>query len=70
MERKKIEYKFTDITRNDALMLQAAAGTPEKHWFCFGKSWYKMAALELVDDDLRPTHLGMAVARKILENLV
>jgi len=68
VEHKKVEYTFNDLTKNDALMLQAAASVVEKSWYCFGKAWYKLAALELVDDELRPTPLGAAVARKILEN--
>jgi hypothetical protein len=68
IERKRVEYSLADVTRHDALQLQAAAGTADKVWYCFGKSWYKMDALELVDDDLKPTVLGLAVARKILEN--
>ena len=64
----KHEFTLNDVTRNDAIMLQRAAGLAEKTWFCFGKAWYKLDILELVDDDLKPTPLGVAVARKILED--
>lgn len=64
---KKIEYTLNDVTRNDAMMLQEAASTGDKTWYCYGRAWYKLDALELIDEDLRPTPLGMALARRILE---
>lgn len=63
----KYEYTLTDVTRNDALMLQRAATALEKSWFCFGRAWYKLDILELIDEDLKPTPLGLDVARKVLE---
>jgi hypothetical protein len=65
--RKKIEYVLDDVTRNDAMMIHEAAGAGDKAWYCFGRAWYKLDALELIDEDLRPTPLGIAVARKVLE---
>ncbi len=67
MERKpRREFKLEDVTVNDARLLLRAKALPEKTWFCYGKAWYKLDALELVDDDLRPTHLGLAVANKVI----
>lgn len=63
----KYEYTLHDVTRNDAIMIQKAASCLEKSWFCFGRAWYKLDILELIDEDLKPTPLGLAVARKVLE---
>lgn len=63
----KHEYTLHDVTRNDAIMIQKAASQIEKSWFCFGRAWYKLDILELIDEDLKPTPLGLAVARKVLE---
>ena len=65
--KRRREYTLNDVTRNDAMILQSAAGTPDKSWYCYGIAWYKLEQLELVDEDMRPTPLGIAVARKILE---
>ena len=67
MEKARVEYQLSDVTRNDAMLLKAAAGVADKAWFCYGKAWYKLSALELVDDDMRPTPFGIAVAQKVLE---
>lgn len=67
MTHNRRVYTILDVTRHDALILQSAAGHPDKSWYCYGVAWYKLDQLELVDEDLRPTPLGLSVARKILE---
>ena len=65
----KREFRLEDVTVNDARMLLRAAATPDKTWFCYGKAFYKLDQLELIDEDLRPTYLGKAVANKIMGDL-
>lgn len=69
MEYARREYTLNDVTRKEAIMLQSANSLSEKAWYCYGVAWYKLDRLELIDEDLRPTPLGLAVARKILEEL-
>lgn len=68
-KKRRREYTLNDVTVNDARMLLRAAAMPEKTWFCFGVAFYKLDQLELIDEDLRPTYLGKAVANKIMGDL-
>jgi hypothetical protein len=63
----KKEYTLYDVTRRDAMMLVAAASLSEKTWYCYGSAWYRLSELELIDDDMKPTAFGIAVASKVLE---
>ncbi len=65
-QKDKHEFKLEDVTLNDARMIMRAASLDEKSWFCYGRAWFKLYILELIDEDTRPTPLGKAVANHLL----
>lgn len=62
MDKPRRIYTLDEVTLNDVRMLSHAASLTDKSWYCYGTAWYKLDQLELIDDDLKPTPLGMAVA--------
>lgn len=58
IKKKRKVYKIEDLTEADINMLAQAYSIPQDHFMCFGKYYYKLRALELVDDELQITHQG------------
>jgi hypothetical protein len=52
-------YKLYDLTSEDISLLIAAANVPPEAMFCFGLAWYKLKALNLIDEDTKVTHDGI-----------
>lgn len=65
MNETKTKYILQDLKESDIAMLAQAAHLPEKTWFCFGASYFKLRALELVDNELRVTYTGKQLLAKL-----
>jgi hypothetical protein len=61
--RKK--WKLDDLTHRDVELLSMAASMKEKTFFCFGKAWYKLFDLNLVDEDTFVTSFGRDVLKMV-----
>ena len=59
-----------DLKANDLDLLSIACHLVEDSFLCFGSAWTKLRALELIDDDSKPTKLGrdLVVWYHALEN--
>lgn len=62
-ESKK--YKLDDLRESDIALLARAAHLPEKTWICFGTSYFKLASLDLIDDDMKVTYTGKQLLAKL-----
>jgi hypothetical protein len=72
METTNKEYKvytIADVNSRDVELMIAAAQSPAKTWFCFGKSWRKLFNLELIDENTRVTPLGFTFIKSKLRDL-
>jgi len=61
--KKKRKWKIEDLTVRDMDLLSQASYLPEKNWFCFGMSFYKLVQLEAVDEDTLVTPFGRELVR-------
>lgn len=59
------KYTLEDLNSNDMEILSLAAHAPEKTWFCFGKCFYKLYDLGLVDNDNAVTFYGKQIVKGI-----
>lgn len=59
--RKK--WKLDDLTNRDVELLSMAASLTDKTFFCFGKCYFKLFDLCLVDEDTFVTQFGRDVLK-------
>lgn len=62
-KKPKRVYKLEDINKYDISLLRQAANMPKGDFFCFGMAWYKLLALNLVDEETNVTHEGLIAIR-------
>lgn len=69
-DHKRIEYKFEDITDTDFALLRKAYFLQDPAQFlCYGKHFYKLKALNLIDDENQLTFKGKGFVKYILGKL-
>jgi hypothetical protein len=61
--KRRKKWKLDDLTPRDMDLLSTAAHLPEKTWFCFGISFYKLFDLKLVDEETMPTFYGRELVK-------
>lgn len=61
--KKRRKWKIEDLTKTDMELLRTAAHLPDKSWFCFGWSFYKLLQLNAIDEDTFVTPYGAELVR-------
>lgn len=64
-KEKEKKYTLEDLTLNDIEMLSLAAHLPPKTWFCFGKTFFKLNDLGLVDNENAVTYQGKQLIKSL-----
>lgn len=64
-ENNKSKYTLESLNQADIDLLTQASHVPEKTWFCFGQSYFKLLSLELVDNDNQVTYTGKQLLARL-----
>ena len=60
------KYTLKNVSQDDILLMMRCLETPNDSLFCFGKSYYKLFSLDLINEQSRVTLYGFNFLKSIV----